>query len=134
MTLVVDTDVVSFIYKRDTRADLYRPHLSGHMLTISFMTLAELERWALSSNWGSRRREHLERFLRRFALHPATPALCRKWAEVTDGGRRRGRPIDTADAWVAATALLLDVPLVTHNDRDYAGVAGLTVISEGGIP
>lgn len=52
MALVLDTDVVSFLYKRDSRADLYRPHLTGHMLTISFMTLAELERWTLSANWG----------------------------------------------------------------------------------
>lgn len=31
MALVVDTDVVSFIFKRDTRAALYAPHLSGHI-------------------------------------------------------------------------------------------------------
>jgi predicted nucleic acid-binding protein len=27
MALVVDTDVVSFLFKRDTRATLYAPHL-----------------------------------------------------------------------------------------------------------
>jgi hypothetical protein len=30
---------------------------------------------------------------------------------------------------MAATALALAVPLVTHNPRDYEGVDGLTVIS-----
>jgi tRNA(fMet)-specific endonuclease VapC len=123
-------DVVSFLYKRDTRTELYRPHLVGHMLTISFMTLAELERWTLASNWGPSRQQHLERYLRRFVVHPTSQALCRRWAEVTDAGQRAGRPIATADAWIAATALLLDVSLVTHNKDHFNGVSGLAVISE----
>jgi len=36
MSLVVDTDVASFLFKKDTRAALYAQHLSGHMLVISF--------------------------------------------------------------------------------------------------
>jgi hypothetical protein len=44
---VVDTDVVSFAFKGDSRADLYGPHLTNRLLVISFMTLAELERWSL---------------------------------------------------------------------------------------
>ena len=37
-----------------------------------------------------------------------------------------------ADAWIAATALHLGVPLITHNKNDYLGVDGLTIISESG--
>ena len=51
-SVVVDTDVVSFLFKRDQRADLYRPYLEGNLLVISFMSLAELDRWALERNWG----------------------------------------------------------------------------------
>jgi len=43
-TVVVDTDVVSFLYKRDTRALLYTPYLDGKLTLISFMTIAELHR------------------------------------------------------------------------------------------
>jgi len=39
-------------------------------------------------------------------------------------GETAGR-IETADAWIAATALLYDVPLLTHNKADYLGVPGL---------
>jgi predicted nucleic acid-binding protein len=35
-----------------------------------------------------------------------------------------------ADAWIAATALIRDIPLITHNGRHYEGVDGLTVICE----
>ena len=41
--VVLDTDVVSFLFKDDTRAELYRPHLTDKLLVISFMTLAELD-------------------------------------------------------------------------------------------
>lgn len=39
-------------------------------------------------------------------------------------------PIQTADGWVAATALLHDIPVVTHNRNHFVGVDGLAVISE----
>ena len=130
MALVVDTDVASFLFKKDTRATLYAPHLSGHMLIISFQTLAELELWALSADWGTRRKQQLARYLRRYIVEDSSPALCRRWAEIIDDARRRGRPIATADAWVAATALFLDMPLVTNNESHFSSLPGLTVISE----
>jgi len=83
--LLLDTDVVSFLLKRDDRAELYRPVLTGRLLVVSFMTVAELERWALTRNWGARRRARLEEHLRNFIIHPFDRALCRKWAEVTPG-------------------------------------------------
>ena len=130
MSLVVDTDVASFLFKKDTRAALYAPHLAGHMLTISFQTLAELELWALAAGWGDRRQQQLEHYLRRYIVQDSSPPLCRRWAEIQDDGRRRGRPVATADAWVAATALFLDVPLVTNNESHFSAIPGLTVISE----
>ncbi|HEV2765514.1 MAG TPA: hypothetical protein VGV38_21200 [Pyrinomonadaceae bacterium] len=42
--LVLDTDVLSFIFRSDTRASLYAPDLFGHVLTISFQTQAEMLR------------------------------------------------------------------------------------------
>lgn len=40
MPLVLDTDVLSFLYKRDTRAQLYEPHLNDPPFVVSFMSLA----------------------------------------------------------------------------------------------
>jgi len=127
--LVVDTDVVSYVFRGDTRAASFNPILDNQTLVVSFMTVAELDRWALSRDWGPTRIAALERYLRRFVLQPFDRDLCRRWAEVMDGARRQGRPIQTADAWIAATALLLGVPLVTHNPSDYGGVTGLTIFS-----
>ncbi len=129
--MVVDTDVVSYLFKRDSRAEAYRPHLTGRLLVVSFMTVAELDRWALERDWGETRRIRMERHLRNFVVHPFDRALCLRWAEATDGARRKGRPISVADACgAAATALHHGVPLVTNNPDHYAGVEGLTTISE----
>ena len=40
--MLLDTNIVSFVFKRDTRATAYAPLLQGNRLAISFMTAAEL--------------------------------------------------------------------------------------------
>ena len=125
------TDVVSYLFKEDTRGALYEPHLAGALASISFMTLAELEHWAVTRNWGVRRHGELLRFIKgRFVVIDSNAALCRKWAEVKGQVQRAGRQIETADAWIAATALMYSAPLVTHNAADFRHVAGLNVITE----
>jgi tRNA(fMet)-specific endonuclease VapC len=111
--IVVDTDVVSYLFKRDTRASLYRPHLTDRWVILSFMTLAELEYWVETRHWSAQRRARLHSFLSDYAVHFPDADGCRLWARVMAAARRAGRPIGPADAWIAATALLHDVPLVT---------------------
>jgi tRNA(fMet)-specific endonuclease VapC len=65
---------------------------------------------------------------------PSSPDLCHKWAEVMVAAQAVGRRIECADAWIAATALLYDAPLMTHNRSDYLGVPGLNVVSHGEQP
>ena len=130
-SLVVDTDVVSFLFKDHPVGQLYDPDLRVCTLVISFMTVAELDRWAIQSNWAEARRNWLSRYLEPFVTLPFDRALCAKWAEVTVAAQAKGKRIECADAWIAATALLYDLPLVTHNSSDYKGVSGLTIISHG---
>lgn len=127
--VLVDTDVVSFIFKKDSRARLFRRHLTGQSLVISFMTLAELHAWALQHRWGSARREQLTRHLNQYLIHYADEMLCERWAEVDQQTRRQGQRILCADGWIAATALLLSIALVTHNPSDYAAVRDLTLLT-----
>jgi len=93
------------------------------------MTLAELDRWALERDWGARKRAEVLRVTADFTVLAFDRPLCAKWAEVTVGASRNGRPIACADAWVAATAPLHGLSLITHNSDHYAGVDGLQVIS-----
>jgi len=126
---IVDTDVVSILFKGDTRALAYRPYITGRLLGISFMTLAELDRWSLERNWGEGRKLELAQHLTRYTVLPVSRELCTKWAEVAFAAKRRGRPIQTADAWIAASALHYQVPLITNNRDDYVSVDGLALLS-----
>ena len=129
---VIDTDVWSYLYKGRLEAKLYEPHLFGNILVISFQTEAELLRGAIAANWGTTRRQHLESRLQKYVIEPSSYRLSLLWAQAMDSAKRNGRPIGAADAWVAATALLLGVPLISHNRSHFMGVDGLTVISESG--
>jgi tRNA(fMet)-specific endonuclease VapC len=127
--VVLDTDVVSFLFKGDSRAQSYIQDLHNRQWLVSFMTEAELEQWALLANWNAQRISLLRTFLQRFAVIPSSRDLVLKWAEVMVAGRRSGRRIENADAWIAATALLYEAPLLTHNKSDYLGVPALQLAS-----
>ena len=129
-TLIVDTDVVSFLLKGDTRAESYLPHLRDSTLALSFMTVAELYQWAFVRNWGRRRISRLEEQLGQYVIVPYDHELCKQWAAICVQRQRLGRPISVQDAWVAATAIRHNCSLVTHNGDDFADIAGLKVISE----
>jgi tRNA(fMet)-specific endonuclease VapC len=125
---IVDTDVVSMLFKGDTRAIAYRRHVTGRLLGISFMTLAELQRWALERGWGASRKMELAQHLTHYTVLPASRELCLQWAAVSFNAKKKGRPIQTADAWIAASALYYQVPLITNNRSDYSAVDGLVLV------
>jgi tRNA(fMet)-specific endonuclease VapC len=126
---LLDTNVFSYVVRGDTRAEQYRAYLAGRQLGVSFQTVAELRRWAIERRWGPARHRALAGQLNRVVVYLVDDALMTAWAEITARLRRAGRPITDADAWIAATAWVLNVPLVTHNRRHFAAIDGLEVVS-----
>jgi tRNA(fMet)-specific endonuclease VapC len=127
---VVDTDVVSYLFRNSPVARLYRRHLAGRLLAISFMTMAEIRLGMLQAGWGPDRTARMEGFLKQFVLLTCDDDLCEVWARVVYSERARGRVIGVQDAWIAATAIQNNVPLVTHNRKHFEGVSRLIVVSE----
>jgi tRNA(fMet)-specific endonuclease VapC len=129
-SIVVDTNVVSYVLRHDSRRDLYANDLRGNRLCVSFVTVAELRRWALGKNWGQRRVAELDQSLRNYVVLGFDDATAWRWAEVATNETRAGRNRhDRGDWWIAACALRHGLPLVTHNPRDFAGISGLEVIT-----
>lgn len=126
---VVDTDVISFLFKNHSLAPVYQAILTGRPLAVSLITLAEIEYGMETKNWGSGRRDLMHRFLARFTLLLPGAETARVWARIKCGCERKGRPITFADAWIAAAALQLSVPLVTHNASDFGAVDGLMILT-----
>lgn len=126
---LLDTDIVSFLFKGHPNAYLYLPLLKDCTPVISFMTLAELDRWVIQSRWGEARLRRFREFLQPYAVLPYSRELCAEWARITVAAQAAGRRIECADAWVAATAIHHALPLVTHNRNDFLGVSDLKIIS-----
>ena len=124
--VVVDTSVVSYLFKEHSLAAFYREHLLDRYLAVSFMTVAELYRWPFERGWGEPRLAALRRYLENFVVLPHDEGLSWEWARIVS---RKGRPISQADGWIAATAICHGVPLVTHNVRNFQHVDGLSLIT-----
>ena len=128
--LLVDTNVISYADNEHSLWTSYEPILRGNTLLTAAQTVAELRFGAMVKHWGERRRTRLEMLLSSYTVAYPNDAVCTEWAKVRTTSYQLGRPISQSDAWIAATALALGIPLVTHNRRDFDFVPELELISE----
>ena len=129
--IVIDTDVWSYLFKGDTRAQQYLPHLEGNVVCLSFQTVAELRYWAAFRGWGETRMGDLALALERFTILHSDNATVEYWAQIRAHRARIGHPMSAQDAWIAATALRHQAKLLTHNPADYGDIANLFIIDPG---
>ena len=128
-TVVVDTNVVSYIYRKDRRAEPYLNDMVGRRAVISFQTYEELLYGVLRSNWGERRRnEFLDYVEANYEMIGYDRELVDACARLRAAAADRGGKLNQADAWIAATAILLGCPLLSH-DRDFGNPPELRLIS-----
>lgn len=125
--MVIDTNVVSYIFNQDDRAIFYINKMRGIRGIISFQTLEEVWYGAYSRGWGTTRRRELELHMRRYDVVWPDSDLVDVCARLRHERRSVGRVMSHADAWIAATALLLDCPLAS-SDQDFRGIPELELI------
>jgi predicted nucleic acid-binding protein len=125
--VIIDTNVLSYGFKGGPPAFIYARLLADYECQISFMTLEEL-RWGVEkARWSQRRRLEIELMVNKFPVVQPTDRMATLCAKLRAERHHAGRPIETADAWIAATAIALDVPLATH-DANFKGTPGLKLI------
>ena len=71
----------------------------------------------------------LEYFLHRFVLLPVDRAVAMNYGKLVRGLRARGQLIGTNDLWIAATALVQGLPLLTRNIQELSRVPGLRLMT-----
>ncbi len=128
--IILDTNIVSYLMRGNSLAEKYIPHVQGRLLSISFITVGELYFGAEKANWGEHRRKKLETTLRNFIVIPYDNEIARCYGRLVAERKRNGNPIAPNDAWIAACAVRHDVPLVTHNAKDFTGITALQIITE----
>jgi toxin FitB len=131
VSFLVDTNVVSE-WARPTPDAGVIGWLAGadeEGVFLSVVTLAELRRGVARLPLG-RRRARLDAWLRhelplRFArrILPIDAEIAAAWGDVVAEREQRGRPISTMDAFIAATARVHRLTLVTRNAADFEGSA-----------
>jgi predicted nucleic acid-binding protein len=98
-------------------------------LAVSVITIGELRAGVLAARDLETRDRRLATLASAMALTPVPvdDDVAAAWARVRVLLRDLGLRMGINDSWIAATALALGVPVVTH-DADYVHVAGLEVI------
>ena len=130
--LLIDTNIVSYLYKDDSRKNLYTPLLQNQQLVISIITFSELIFWADTRQWGTARKQQLTHYIyENYSILPiAQKELAQVWVNVSLERQKAGRPITAHDAWIAATAIYHKLPLMTHNTKDFEGITNLQLITQ----
>jgi len=128
--MILDTNIVSYMMRGGPVAGRYAPHMRGRSLYITFVTIGEMYYGAERNAWGPRRRTALAAYLGRFTVVPYNPQVSRRYGAIRAGRESRGARIETNDAWIAACAVEYNLPLITHNARDFQHIHGLQVITE----
>jgi len=127
VSFLLDTNVVSEWVKPrpEPRVVAWLAAVDEDRVFISVVTLAELRHGIERLTPGSRR-ARLEDWLRgelplRFEgrVMPIDAAVADTWGEIVARRERAGRPMTTMDAFMAATAEVHTLTLVTRNAADF---------------
>lgn len=126
--LLVDTNVLSYLFNRSQYGIEYEALIACRRMGIVVLSLEELHYGVAHKGWSAEKIVRLDVFLREFFLLPARPVVAEICGNLRAARACVGRPIALPDAWIAATALWYDLPVVTH-DRDLEGIPGLRVLT-----
>ena len=121
---MLDTD--SCIYARK-RPAAFKPKLPLHDCGISVIVLGELEWGVAQSRRFEENRAALSALLAAVQVIDLDAEVARQYGRLRAHLRSIGQPIGPNDLWIAAHALALEVPLVTHNLSEFRRVPGLSV-------
>lgn len=114
--LLVDTDVFSYVAWQRPKGKAFIPILRDRLLAVSFVTVGESYVGAVNAGWGEQKIRSLERILKRYTVIPGTYAIARAYGDVKAAFRDQ---VGECDMWVAATALVHELPVVTNNLRHF---------------
>lgn len=97
-------------------------------LAVSIITIGELRAGVLVANTVASRDRRLGTLTAALRLDPVPvdETVAAEWARLRVVLRDTGQRMPVNDSWIAATAMALDVPVVTQDD-DFPDIEGLVV-------
>ena len=128
--VLLDTDVYSYLMKGGKQAAIYRPHIDGKLIALSFITVGELHFGAYRRGWGTDRIEAMKDRLRSVVLVPFDIGVCETYARIKAKLEKKGEPLADNDLWIAACAIRHSIPLVSNNLKHFQRIPDLVLKSE----
>jgi tRNA(fMet)-specific endonuclease VapC len=127
VSFLIDTDICSS-YLRQRSQIVARFHQYLGRLRISVITLGELRTWALRRNSSPSRRTDLDDLLRIVTVVDVNQAVADRFGDLRAFQLDAGTPTPSLDLFIAATALIHQLVVVTHNTKHYASIPGLQLV------
>ena len=124
---LVDTNILGY-FARNSSATLQKRMLTAlkkQEVAISAITRAETRFGLALMQADDKRRRTIDLLLNEFSVLPWTLEAADRYGEIAAHLQQTGQPIGEMDTQIAAHALALGQPLVTHNTRPFKRVAGL---------
>jgi tRNA(fMet)-specific endonuclease VapC len=134
MTILCDTNICVLLLRGGVTAQtltaLYLPNLPPASVYVSVVTVGELYSLAIQWNWGPTRWDAIDEFLQRtIVIDINDDLLLMTYARLDVLALQQGKTLGKNDLWIAATASLLNLTLLTTDaDFDCLGTSGLQVI------
>jgi len=126
MSFLLDTDICSAYLKNDPSV-VRNVMLHFGSLHVSVISYGELLTWALRAKAQPARLRGVRDFLAAMSVEDVDATVAEKFAELRAGLLDQGRAVSEMDLLNAAIALVRNLTMVTHNNRDYAEVTGLAL-------
>jgi tRNA(fMet)-specific endonuclease VapC len=135
---LVDTNILLLYLRQDTRVvaidALYSPLAASTTSIISVVTEGEIRSIALQRDWGTSKMMALETMVKKFLIADIhVKEIVDAYAEIDafSQGKLRTKPLGMTarsmgknDLWIAATASVLKLPLLT-TDKDFQHLDGV---------
>ncbi len=122
--MIIDSDILIDCARKDPKAiEFLESALRKDIAKVSAVSHMEL----IVGCRSKRELSTIDRFIDRFALLDLSPAISVKATELLRR-YRSGHGLMIPDALVAATALLEDEPLATHNNRHFRFIEDLDLV------
>jgi tRNA(fMet)-specific endonuclease VapC len=126
VSFLVDTDICSAYMKGDHHVWQRFMQYRGQ-LHVSAVTVGELFTWALRAKASPKRLPTLLDLLNDLTVLDVTTDVGRTFGALRAAFFDAGQATPDMDLLIAATALVHDLTLVTHNVQDFMHLPGLTV-------
>lgn len=128
MSFLLDTNICIYIIKKKPQSVIDKLNrLEFNQISISSITVAELEYGVCKSSMPDRNRTSLNEFLIPFAIVNFDSTASVMYGIIRSELERKGIPIGSLDMLIAAQAMSLDVTLVTNNEKEFSRIDGLKI-------